>query len=241
VEPEDYVVAIRREGSLLAEAADRASLQAPVVACPGWTVADLVWHVGEVHDFWRRVVEQRAADRAEVKRALIRPPEGELVAWYRAGLEHLADVLAAADPATRVWTWAPQKDAGWVRRRMAQETAVHRVDAEVAAGTATPVEPDLAVDGIDEFFQFFAADKAEGAAPLDGSVHLHATDTDGEWLVTGAGDQLQATSGHAKGDAAARATASDLLLLLWRRDHGTVEVHGDRAVLDRLIAHTDLD
>ena len=84
--------------------------------------------------------------------------------------------------------------------------------------------------------------KRDGAAPLGGSVHLHATDTDGEWLVIEAGDRLAFTRGHAKADAAARGTASDLLLLLWRRrGPGDVEVHGDAAVLDRLLARTDLD
>jgi uncharacterized protein (TIGR03083 family) len=216
-------------------------MPAPVAACPGWTVGDLVWHVGGVHDFWRRIVEQRAADRAEVKRTLTARRTPELLAWYRAGLERLAAVLAAADPATPVWTWTPQHEAGWVRRRMAQETVVHRVDAELAGGPASPIDPALAVDGIDEFFQFFAPDRAEGAAALDGSVHLHATDTEGEWLVTATGDQLRASRGHAKGDAAAGGSAADLLLLLWRRGHGTIDVHGDRAVLDRLLAHTDLE
>jgi uncharacterized protein (TIGR03083 family) len=241
VEPEDYVTALRREGALLAEAAGRAGLRAPVASCPGWTVADLVWHVGGVHDFWRRIVEQRAADRAEVKRTLTRPADGELLDWYRAGLGRLVAVLAATDPATPVWTWAPQKDAGFVRRRMAQETVVHRADAELAGGAASPIDPVIAVDGIDEFFEFFAPDRAEGAAPLDGSVHLHATDAEGEWLVTATGDQLRFSRGHAKGDAAARASAGDLLLLLWRRGHGPVEVLGDQAVLDRLLVHTDLN
>jgi hypothetical protein len=33
---------------------------------------------------------------------------------------------------------------------MAHETAVHRFDAELAAGTPTPIEADLAADGVDE-------------------------------------------------------------------------------------------
>jgi uncharacterized protein (TIGR03083 family) len=241
VEPGEYVTALRREGALLAGAAERAGLEAPVRACPGWTVADLVWHVGEVHDFWRRVVEQRATDRSEVPRSLERPPDTGLVAWYRDGLERLAGVLAATDPSTPVWSWTPEKHAGWVRRRVAQETVVHRADAELAGGAASPVDPALAVDGIDEFLQFWTPDKAKDAAPLDGSVHLHATDAEGEWLVTATGDRLQTTRGHAKGDAAARGAAGDLLLMLWRRGHGEVEVHGDQAVLDRFLAHTDLD
>lgn len=241
MEREQYVAALRRQGSLLADAAGRASLDATIAACPGWNVADLLWHVGEVHDFWRRIVEQRAGDRSEIHRSSDRPPDADLLAWYQAGLERLAGVLAAADPTTPVWTWAPQKNAGFVQRRMAQETAVHRVDAELAAGGVSPIDPALAVDGIDEFFQFFAHDKAKDAVPLDGSVHLHATDAQGEWLVTQPGDDLHVDHGHAKGDAAARGPASDLLLMLWRRSHGGIEVHGDRAVLQRLLAHTDLE
>ena len=64
-----------------------------------------------------------------------------LLARCRAGVEHLASTLAAADPAAPVWTWARQKDAGFVIRHQAQETAVHRWDAEHAAGRAFSIEP----------------------------------------------------------------------------------------------------
>jgi hypothetical protein len=40
VEPEDYVIALRREGARLAAAAT--DLTRPVPSCPEWTVADLV-------------------------------------------------------------------------------------------------------------------------------------------------------------------------------------------------------
>jgi uncharacterized protein (TIGR03083 family) len=242
MEIEEYVTVLRREGQVLGDAAAQASLDAPVVACPGWNVADLLWHIGEVHDFWGRVVASRATDRSQIPAAPDRPADPELLAWYRAGLDRLADLLAAADPATSVWTWATQKDVAFVQRRMAQETIVHRVDAEVAAtGTASPIDPALAVDGVDEFFQFFADDKLPDAAPLGGSIHLHTTDADGEWLVTEADDRLQVSHGHTKADAAARGSAADLLLLLWRRIHGPIDVHGDQAVLDRLVARTNLD
>jgi hypothetical protein len=33
---------------------------------------------------------------------------------------------------------------------MAHETAVHRIDGELAIGTPTPVDAELAVDGVDE-------------------------------------------------------------------------------------------
>ena len=49
------------------------------------------------------------------------------------------------------------------------------------------------------------------------------------------------TREHAKGDAAVRGPAHDLLMVLWRRQAlDTVEVIGDRAVAERLIARTRL-
>jgi hypothetical protein len=84
---------------------------------------------------------------------------------------------------------------------------------------------------------------APGAAPLGGSVHLHCTDVDGEWLLTADADGTDVvTREHAKGDAAMRGPAHDLLLVLWRRQSlDTIDVIGDRAVAERLVARTRLD
>jgi uncharacterized protein (TIGR03083 family) len=153
VETGEYLAALGREGRVLGDAAERAGLAAPVPSCPDWTVADLLWHVGEVHHFWGGVVERRASDSSESPETE-RPADAELLDWYGESLAWLQGVLAAADPATPVWTWASQKNVAFVQRRMAQETAVHRVDAEQAAGAPAPIDPALAVDGVDEFLQF---------------------------------------------------------------------------------------
>ena len=69
---------------------------------------------------------------------------------------------------------------------------------------------------------------------LDGSIHVHCTDTEGEWLVRRDGDDLVVTREHAKGDVAARGSASDLLLFLWgRRPVSALDVFGDGDLLDR--------
>ena len=63
----------------------------------------------------------------------------DLAAAYDAGLDALVAALAATDPDEPVWNWSPTHAAAPARfwfRRMAQETAVHRWDAEAAAGTA---------------------------------------------------------------------------------------------------------
>lgn len=237
-----------RDGLALADAAERAGLGAPVPTCPGWSVADLVWHIGEVHLFWRTVVAERWIEPSAYVEPE-RPLGDELVAWYREGVQRTVEVLRQADADTEVWTWAPRGGtAGWVLRRMAQETAMHRWDAEAAASAAggEPIEAEIAVDGIDEFFDHFTDAAAEGAAALGGTVHLHCTDADGEWLVSepAAGGRLEVRREHAKGDAAVRGTASDLMLLVWGRlpldAPGRFEVFGDAAVAERLLARNDL-
>jgi predicted lipid carrier protein YhbT len=102
---------------------------------------------------------------------------------------------------------------------MAHETTVHRVDAEQAVGRpVAPVPPGLAVDGIDEIFSVFVAALGQGRSPGDGrTVHLHATDAEGEWLIRFDRGAVTVEPGHAKGDAAVRAPAGDLLLWLWGR------------------------
>lgn len=70
----------------------------------------------------------------------------------------------------------------------------------------------------------------------EGSLHLHRTDGDGEWLLTAVDDVLNVVHEHAKGDAAARGTASDLALLVWNRRQPTLEVFGNEAVLDAWLA-----
>jgi len=238
----DYPAAILRDGLALAEAAEAAGPAAPVAGCPGWDVAELVWHLTEVHYFWGTIVAGRLLDPRQVP-PLERPDDfPALLARYREGVERIAGVLATADPATPVWTWARQKDAAFVIRHQAQETAVHRGDAERAAGRSFTIDPALAADSVDEFFEHTGVIRREGAEAVGGTVHLHATDTTGEWTLSeDAAGALVVGQGHRRGDAAVRAAASDLLLLLYRRiGPGAVEVHGDTGVLNRFLARTDL-
>src|SRR5262245_55278874 len=205
--PDQYLAAIATASKGFADAADAADLRAAVPACPGWDVSELVWHLLAVHYFWGTI----AADRLQAPDAVEepeRPSDDEIVARFRRGAERLVDVLGAADPATPVWTWAPQKDIAFITRHQAQETAVHRWDAEAAAGRDYSIDPEIAADSIDEFLEMSAPATIEGAATLGGTVHLHCTDTPGEWFIqpTGDGAGLDITAEHAKGDVALRGT-----------------------------------
>jgi hypothetical protein len=138
-----------------------------------------------------------------------------------------------------VWNWRDRAAAPalfWFRR-MANETAVHRWDGEAAAGHPQPVATDLAIDGIDEYLSFverwLARTPVEG---LSGSLHLHATDTDGEWSLQLSPDRLEHSRSHAKADAAVRGPVSDLLLWMLNRvpaDSPSLQLFGDPAIVAR--------
>ncbi len=129
---------------------------------------------------------------------------------------------------------------------------MHRWDAANAVGIPYEIPVAVAADGIDEFLMYFAARRvSEGARPVGGTVHLHCTDTDidvdegsddrsdagGEWLVQRLDESgIDFTREHAKGDAAIRGTANELLLWLWRREAGRVEILGDVTVAERFRA-----
>jgi uncharacterized protein (TIGR03083 family) len=227
----EYIDAITAESNALAYAAAEAGMDAPVPSCPGWTVKDLVVHDGLVQRWATEIVRTKSTERPGFgDRPAI--PDDELTRWYRDGAVALAAELTRADPATPVWTFGADQTVAFWLRRQAQETAVHRWDAENAAGDLSPLSPKLAVDGIDEWLGFLVARGASLSGQGE-TIHLHCTDTEGVWLITRAPDGVTVERAHAKGDVAARGTASDLDLYLWGRvPAGALEVFGDPALLE---------
>jgi uncharacterized protein (TIGR03083 family) len=235
-----YLESLRRDAADLFSAATPA-LAADVPTCPGWTVERLVGHVGRVYRWTAGWITTGAAVEVE------RPPTGDaVVTWARAGLDELVTVLDTGDSGAgggpggpaMVATWAGQQPAIFWPRRMAIETALHRWDAQAARGDAAPVSAPLALDAIDELFEVILPSRgAVDVAPDGTTVHLHATDVDGgagEWLVTFGSAGIAVEHAHAKGDLAVRATASELLLLLWNRiGPERCEVFGNAGLLER--------
>jgi uncharacterized protein (TIGR03083 family) len=237
MERDDYLAHLARDGGRMAELA-RGDLEAPVPTCPEWTLKDLIEHTGQVHR-WQteacRVDAGRFPDPAHLTQA---PPVGQSPAdWFREGVEAAVATMQAVAPGEARWTWAKPEGgdtSDWYFRRIAQETLVHRIDAELTAGgEISDVDPILAADGVAEMFEVFvplAAGQAIGGSGQ--TLHLHGTDADSEWLVTLHAERVDAARGHAKGDAALRGAARDLLLLVWGRDPlGPVEHLGDASVI----------
>jgi len=120
-----------------------------------------------------------------------------------------------------------------------QEAAVHRWDMQSAASDSTPdpIAPEVASDSIDEFLFVSLPWGVDDTRPLPGSVHLHCTDTEGEWFIEPSGHVDRA---HAKGDVALRGTASDLLLALYKRiDVDALDVVGDDSLARQLLERVD--
>ena len=234
MEIDQHIAALESDGCLLAGAAGRAGLAAPVPSCPRWRVADLLRHIRYVHGWAathvRQTPDQVITGLPEAEVLAGGPPDAELLDAYRAGHHALAETLRSADPALACATFlpAPSPLAFWVRRQ-AHETAVHRADAELAAtSTVTPFAPEFAADGIDELVTGFASRKKQAATTQ--TLRLHATDTDDRWHVAIGPGGIQGHRGHGQAGALLSGPASRLYLLLWNRqdaDPEAVTITGD--------------
>jgi uncharacterized protein (TIGR03083 family) len=239
MQTQQYLDQLTQNSDRLAEAAAAAGTGAPVPACSGWTVTDLLQHLVRGDAWARTIVEQGKAGSTErvLPGEIDESLQGDaLVDAFGAGARSLVDALASVTPETPVWTFSStNRTASFWQRRRSQETAIHRYDAELAAGTPSPLDAALAVDGIDEFLTVFLPRLSDNFGEVgDATVHLHCTDAEGEWLVANRDGAVTVTQEHAKGDVAARGTASDLLLFLWgRAPADALEVFGDADLLAR--------
>ncbi|MBC8363943.1 MAG: maleylpyruvate isomerase family mycothiol-dependent enzyme [Actinobacteria bacterium] len=222
-----YLAHLAADGRSLITAVEAAP-GSQVAACPEWTNTGLAEHLATVWNFAMAQVE--SGDASGPQRPSPDPDES-----MSDLLDRTVATLGGADHDAPAWNWVGDLRAGWWCRRMAHETSVHRWDAQEAAETTEPIDADLATDGITELIEVGLVSRMRSGGSIeypDGSLHLHRTDGEGEWLLSNVEGELVATFEHAKGDAAARGTASDLLLCLWGRGRGSLETFGDEALLD---------
>ncbi|HEX6073982.1 MAG TPA: maleylpyruvate isomerase family mycothiol-dependent enzyme [Micromonosporaceae bacterium] len=241
---EFWLAALRHEGAAFRAAVSLEGLTEPVPTCPDWTVEDLVIHLGGVYQWVHGHVTREVITRPE-RPSTDGVPRGEpALSWWDDRYGELLSTLDRLDAELPAWNWAPQeKKAGFWHRRMAHETAVHRWDAQVAAGLTEPVETKLAVDGVSEVLDSWLPGGRRRSVDgrVSGMVQLVASDVAHAWLVRirGAGVALLDTSTvmhepH-KIDAQAVGTASDLQLALWGRvPFDVLETAGNTRLLEAL-------
>jgi uncharacterized protein (TIGR03083 family) len=222
------------------------SLTRPVPTCPGWTVADLTRHVGEVY------LHKTLAIREGAEPGTFPPPGlagEEPVALLDRAYAGLRAEFAARKPADPAGSWyTPDQTVGFWIRRMAQETVIHRIDAELGAGQPVAAVPaDLAIDGIDELLKVFVAysvaewgdyfTEVLGSSP----GRTYTVRTDGAtWQVRTGPGRFEVTD--RAGDGVADVTVSGppeaVLRWVWHRESpgepSPVTVQGAPAAVDEL-------
>lgn len=258
--PARYLEFVRADADLLADTAERIDLDLGVPPCPGWTVRDAVLHTAQVYLHKISCTQFGVMPKPW-------PPEpwppatavADPIGFFRRTTGELLTELASRDPDSPSATWWPEdQTVGFWCRRMAHETAVHRVDVQSAASVVTPVDADLALDGVDEVLELmFSGDWSdvtpeewEGVDPMAGvNRPIDLVVGERRWRVTMRADanEVLGLSGEpivgGDADAAVSAGASDLLLWAWGRvPDSRVAVSGDaelvKALRDRLALAT---
>src|SRR3954469_10030728 len=254
-----YFVEFEAETARLAELTHDTDVQRPIPTCPGWTLEQLVGHVGRGHRWAADIVRRRLLEPVPIQDVVVPVDPDERSEWLTAGALMLADAVRVAGPEQPVWTWQKNKSAGFWLRRMLHDEVVHRFDAELSLGIEGDLPADLAADGVSDLLETaatlsrpdigvpsaFASLAGTGESLLFvaadaglGSVH--------EWSVTRSPAGVAWRHGRRRRDEVAqhpqrahvsvRGPAVQLLLLLNRRlSVGTadVEVAGDQ----ELFAH----
>ena len=232
MKPADYLRAIRADGQAVLDAGSR-GLDPPVPTTPGWTVGDVISHLGQVHRHKTRIVAEGIVDGEPDFDELAPPADVDLLDWFAAGLHALLEALEGADPAMAVSTWhEPDQSVGFWIRRMAHETLIHRVDAEMGHGSHTPVDHELGADGVDEVLDIFMAGYPPWAEVTRSAVVVRLLSERRHWRVrflswSGTSPHsgrtfedepgLEMDTGHAPASAVVRGPGDALDLFLWGR------------------------
>ena len=222
----------------LREVAAGADPGAAVPTCPDWAMADLLRHVAEVYLHKTECMRLgRDPDPWPPEGLAGEPPLELLDRSYAA----LTAEFAARRPEEHAFTWyGPDQSVGFWIRRMAQETVIHRVDAELAAGRQVAAIPDdLAADGIDELLVIFVQYGTTNWLPyfpeLTGLASDHEVSVvtpQRTWLLrlTPTGARV-AEPGPDQVRATIEGPAPEVLLRLWNRGGHGATVTGDEETL----------
>ena len=239
VKSTEYEKLFQKNTALITELA-KGNLDASVPAMAAWTLRELTVHVGGVWAFVSRSVAQGSSIDPNHGVATWgmaqdnRPTTENLSEWHSLEAQNLQKVIYSLKPDQNVWSSnLTDPTASYWMRRMCVEAAIHRWDAQSVTNSESEIDADLAIEGIDEFLDFFIPQRIPTSFAGVGTVHFHCTDGPGEWLITRTSEGIEVDRSHAKGDVALRGAASDLLLWVWgRKNFSELETFGDTNLLE---------
>ena len=171
-------------------------------------------------------------------RSVTYPPDGRLADWVADGCRTLVETLRAAPSDLDCWYFlaAPSPVAFWARRQL-HETSVHRMDAQLAAGTTiSPVPDAIAEDGIDELLTGFLPRPSSRLRSVEPRTLVVAPDdSDARWTVLISADPPVTVRESRAADLVVRGSVGKLYPLLWNRMPLTgqgIRLEGDLELLD---------
>jgi uncharacterized protein (TIGR03083 family) len=228
----DFVDALHHEVGHLTELLTSVDLTAPVRSCPGWQVGDLIEHLGGVHRWTTEIVRTR--ERARFPEPTI---DGDVEHWFAEGAALLIRTLTDTDPDLACWTMAAPATVGFWSRRQAHEALIHRWDLATAVGAPVELDPQFAVDGIDEVVDMFFPRQVKlgRQEPLTDTVAVVDSRSGRRWVIGGDGRTPDHDSTAV--DATVSGDGVHLLLLLWQRvglEDAPVQVDGDHVAAQRV-------
>jgi uncharacterized protein (TIGR03083 family) len=229
---ERYFELIDADTERLIEMGER-GLKEPVPSCPGWDVAEVVWHTAVVFEHKVRVMADNAWPDPW-------PPadfdDRDELAFLREAKDDLFEEFSRHDIGEDTTTFGSDSTIGFWARRMALEAAVHRYDAELAHLDPTPVADDLALDGVDEVLHVMLAgpwwsERVDTRHPVDAVVAVRAAHR-----LWSCHLRQRSVTISDRADAVAAATVQGepehVFLWLWGRSpDSAVQTSGDTSIL----------
>jgi uncharacterized protein (TIGR03083 family) len=226
----------------LAESAAAAGPDAAVPTTPGWTVSDLVEHVGQTQHWVAEIIERRITDptRLPTEMAVLPTDPAEWPAWLSESARRVASACSDDALDAPVFNAAADERTGtrfWLTSSV-NEAVVHGFDAANAAGRPADIAPDVAAALISNHFAMLTSPtwelrRTESAHAIRGTgqtLQWLATDT-GAWFIERRPDGARWQPGTRPADVTVTGPAQSLLLTLTRRLHLTdvtdVTVDGD--------------
>lgn len=232
--PVDEIAAIGVEVARISDLIRQHDLATPVPHLGRWKVRDVAAHLGGVHRWATRTIVERSRDVPGYTKSKL--DGAELCNWFDEGAEELLDVLHSNELHEACPNFNPgsPKTIGWWARRQMHETTVHRWDIEQALDCTTPVDPNLAADGVDEFLDVFV--RTRGKQTLTAPLVLTSIEPEQSWTITPASKpgRVDTLATASSGDLSAILGPPDqLLLFLWGRltlDTADLSIIGDDTV-----------
>ncbi|GLY33136.1 maleylpyruvate isomerase family mycothiol-dependent enzyme [Kineosporia sp. NBRC 101731] len=199
--------------SVIPDAPDLTGITVP--SCPEWSLADLVQHVGEVYLHKVDCIRLNARPTQEPDLAGLGPLD-----VLERGFALLNQTFDEHQPQDAAWTWfAPDQSVGFWIRRMAHETAVHRVDAELAVNDASEIGAELAEDGLDELLAVMLVADIEPHEYQIGRPDIELRSPTRSWFVHFEPGSLR-VSDEGRAATVIQGPAPDLELWLYNRAAG---------------------